>query len=111
VMLNDLNDAHLRAHANEVELRSRMATFDTAQGLMREAPEAFDIAGESKATLDLYGAKNPASFGAQCLIARRMVERGVRVVNLFDVGSNTNWDNHDNMELHNGLAKNVDQPI
>lgn len=111
VMLSDLNDLHLQHHANEGDLRARMSTFDTAHGLMREAPEAFDISAESKATLDLYGATNPASFGAQCLVARRMVERGVRVVNLFDVGSNTNWDNHGNIADHNGLAKNVDRPI
>jgi uncharacterized protein (DUF1501 family) len=110
-MLSDLNDLHLRSHANEADLRSRIATFNTAYGLMREEPEAFDIASESKSILDLYGATNPASFGAQCLVARRMVERGVRVVNLFDVGSNTNWDNHGDMSLHNGLARNVDQPI
>jgi uncharacterized protein (DUF1501 family) len=44
-------------------------------------------------------------------MARRMVERGVRVVYLFDVGSNSNWDNHSNMSLHAGLSRNVDQPI
>jgi hypothetical protein len=78
---------------------------------MREAPEAFDIANEPKHVLDLYGATSPASFGAQCLMARRLVERGVRVVYLFDVGSDRNWDNHGDMSLHNGLSKNVDQPI
>ena len=113
IMLNDLNDSHLRRHASELDLQARVTSFDTAHGLMREAPEAFDIAREPQHVLDLYGtaAANPGSFGAQCLIARRMVERGVRVVYLFDVGSNTNWDNHSKMHLHAGLAKNVDQPI
>ncbi|MBI3465072.1 MAG: DUF1501 domain-containing protein [Planctomycetes bacterium] len=113
IMLSDLNDSHLQRHAREIDLQARMTSFDTAHGLMREAPEVFDIAREPRHVLDLYGttAENPASFGAQCLMARRMVERGVRVVYLFDVGSNTNWDNHNDMSLHNGLARNVDQPI
>jgi hypothetical protein len=112
-MLQDLNDAHLRRHAGDLDLQARIASFDTAHGLMREAPEAFDIGREPRYVLDLYGASadNPASFGAQCLIARRLVERGVRVLNLFDVGSNSNWDNHSDMSLHSGLSRNVDQPI
>jgi hypothetical protein len=113
IMLRDLNDAHLRRHAGELDLRARVTSFDTAQGLMREAPEVFDISREPKHVLDLYGSTvdNPASFGAQCLVARRLVERGVRIVYLFDVGSNNNWDNHSNMSLHAGLSRNVDQPI
>ncbi len=112
-MLRDLNDAHLSTRDGDEALASRMATFDTAQGLMREAPEAFDIGRESSATLARYGAesKDPSSFGAQCLMARRLVERGVRVVELFDVGSNTNWDSHTNIDDHVKLSKNVDQPI
>lgn len=112
-MLRDLNDAHLTARDGDEALASRMATFDTAQGLMREAPEAFDIGRESAATLKLYGAesKDPSSFGAQCLVARRLVERGVRVVEIFDVGSNTNWDSHNNIDDHVKLSKNVDRPI
>src|SRR5205823_12382881 len=63
-MLRDLNEAHLSARDGDEALASRMATFDTAHGLMREAPEAFDIAREGRQTLDLYGADtgNPGSF-------------------------------------------------
>jgi hypothetical protein len=113
LMLRDLNDEHLARHAGDVELRARMTSFETAHGLMREAPEVFDIAQEPRHVLEMYGPKaaDPASFAAQCLTARRMVERGVRVVYLFDVGSNNNWDNHSNMSLHEGLSRNVDQPI
>jgi hypothetical protein len=113
IMLKDLNDAHLRRHASELDLQARMTSFETAHGLMREAPEVFKIAHEPQHVLDLYGTTvtKPESFGAQCLMARRMVERGVRVVYLFDVGSNSNWDNHSNMSLHTGLSRNVDQPI
>ncbi|MDR3618958.1 MAG: DUF1501 domain-containing protein [Paludisphaera borealis] len=112
-MLRDLNQAHLSARDADQLLASRMTTFDTAYGLMREAPEAFDLGRESRPTLDLYGASAdaPSSFAAQCLTARRLIERGVRVVELFDVGSNTNWDSHNNIDDHVSLARNVDQPI
>lgn len=113
LMLRDLNAAHLAARDGDDALTSRMTTFETAQGLMREAPEAFDIRRESRATLDLYGAdsERPGSFAAQCLVARRLVERGVRVVELFDVGSNTNWDSHNDINDHKALSRNIDQPI
>jgi hypothetical protein len=113
LMLRDLNGAHLEARDADDALASRMTTFDTAYGLMREAPEAFDLKGESEATLELYGASadDPGSFGAQCLTARRLVERGVRVVELFDVGSNTNWDSHNDIHDHAKLSKNIDRPI
>jgi hypothetical protein len=112
-MLEDLNREHLKLHPGDRQLQSRMANFNTAYGLMREAPEAFDISRESEATLKLYGVDRAdrKSFGWQCLATRRLLERGVRVVELFDVGSNTNWDNHGDMEAHRGLAKQIDQPI
>jgi hypothetical protein len=113
LMLRDLNEAHLSARDGDEALASRMATFETAYGLMREAPEAFDIAREGRDTLELYGADagNPSTFAAQCLVARRLVERGVRVVELFDVGSNTNWDSHSDIGDHKALSRNVDRPI
>ncbi|WP_435007757.1 DUF1501 domain-containing protein [Tundrisphaera lichenicola] len=113
LMLRDLNAAHLSARDGDEVLASRMATFETAYGLMREAPEAFDIARETRPTLELYGAdaNEPGSFAAQCLVARRLVERGVRVVELFDVGSNSNWDSHNDIGDHVALSKNVDRPI
>jgi uncharacterized protein (DUF1501 family) len=90
-----------------------MTTFDTAYGLMRAAPEAFDLGRESAETLELYGASagEPESFAAQCLVARRLIERGVRVIELFDVGSNTNWDSHNDIEDHRKLSRNIDRPI
>ncbi|WP_435016299.1 DUF1501 domain-containing protein [Tundrisphaera sp. TA3] len=113
LMLRDLNAAHLSARDGDHALASRMATFETAYGLMREAPEAFDLGREDRPTLDLYGADaaDPASFASQCLVARRLVERGVRVVELFDVGSNTNWDSHGDIGDHKKLARNIDRPI
>lgn len=112
-MLRDLNENHLEARPGDSALKARMLTFDTARGMMRQAPEAFDIGREPKHALDLYGADpgDRSSFAAQCLTARRLVERGVRVVELFDVGSNTNWDSHRDMEDHRVLARKIDRPI
>ena len=113
IMLRDVNAEHFERHGRELDLQSRMTSIDTAHGLMREAPEAFDIRQEPQHILDLYGSNtsDPASFASQCLMARRLVERGVRVVNLFDVGSNSNWDHHGDITQHAGLARKVDRPI
>jgi uncharacterized protein (DUF1501 family) len=112
-MLRDLNQSHLAAHRGDPLLGSRIMTFDTAQGLMREAPEAFDIGSEAPHTLRMYGAsaEDPSSLAAQCLLARRLVERGVRVIELFDVGSNNNWDSHHNIDDHRKLSRRLDQPL
>jgi hypothetical protein len=78
------------------------------------APEAFDLTAESDETHSLYGLSRggTAGFAWQCLVARRLVERGVRFVELIDSGSSNNWDAHGDMiGQHAPLAKNVDQPI
>jgi hypothetical protein len=112
-MLRDLNEEHLKLHPQDLQLRTRMANFDTAYGLMREAPEAFDTAREFDSTLKLYGVERTdrTSFGWQCLATRRLLERGVRVVELFDIGSHSNWDAHGDMETHRPLARKLDQPL
>ena len=112
-MLQDLNEEHLRINPGDLNLQTRITNFNTAYGLMREAPDAFDVSGESRSTLDLYGidSGDTKSFGWQCLATRRLIERGVRVVELFDVGSNSNWDAHGDMETHRPLAKKIDRPI
>src|SRR3954464_6629241 len=81
--------------------------------MQREAPEAFDTSKESDETLSLYGLQRGANtgFGWQCLAARRLVERGVRFIELLAVGSSNNWDSHGNMDDHVRLAKGIDQPI
>ena len=80
---------------------------------MREAPEALDTGRETKATLASYGIDDgdTTSFAYQCLIARRLVERGVRVVELIDTGSNNNWDAHGDMQDHRPKALRVDRAI
>ncbi len=81
--------------------------------MQREAPQVFDLSQESDETLALYGLSRgqTTGFGWQCLIARRLVEHGVRFIECIDTGSSGNWDSHGNMQDHVGLAKNVDQPI
>src|SRR3954447_2872372 len=76
-------------------------------------PEALALDKETDKTLDLYGLKRGSTqgFGWQCLVARRLVERGVRFIELIDTGSSGNWDSHGNMADHGRLAANVDRPI
>ncbi|MCE9526125.1 MAG: DUF1501 domain-containing protein [Planctomycetales bacterium] len=107
------NKKHLEERPGDAALEARIRAMETAFGMQQAAPEAFDLAQETEATLRLYGLARGQTngFGWQCLQARRMVERGVRFVELIDVGSSGNWDSHGNMQDHVALAKNVDQPI
>jgi hypothetical protein len=106
-----------RRHADERELdaalEARIRSFETAFGMQTEAPEVFDLSSETAETLALYGLKpgQTTGFGWQCLIARRLAERGVRFIELIDVGSANNWDAHGDMKTHEPLAKNVDQAM
>ncbi len=108
-----LNRAHLKRNGNDSNLAARLRSFETAFQMQFEAPEAFDLSRESKETLALYGVDrgDTRSFGWQCLIARRLVERGVRFVELIDGGSSNNWDSHSDMAAHAPLAKRIDRPI
>src|SRR6185503_18611559 len=74
---------------------------------------AFDLSKESDATHELYGLVRGARFGFawQCLVARRLAERGVRFIELIDSGANANWDSHVDMADHGRLRHNVDRPI
>ena len=112
--LREINQAHLASRGgNDPLLEARLRTFETAFGMQMAVPEAFDFSQETKTTLDSYALKpgQTSGFGWQCLAARRLVERGVRFVELIDTGSSGNWDAHGDMMTHVGLAKNVDQPI
>jgi hypothetical protein len=81
--------------------------------MQKEAPEVFELAPEPAYIRSLYGLDAPdtSKFAWQCLVARRLVERGVRFIELIDVGSSNNWDSHGNMQDHVRLAKAIDQPI
>lgn len=107
------NRRHLAQRPGDANLAARIRSFETAFGMQAEAPEAFNLAHESDATLRLYGLPRGSNrgFGWQCLVARRLAERGVRFIELIDTGASGNWDSHGNMDDHGRLARNVDQPI
>ncbi|HZN64975.1 MAG TPA: DUF1501 domain-containing protein [Tepidisphaeraceae bacterium] len=112
-LLQALNKGHLLRGDNDPALAARIRSFETAAGMQQEAPDAFDLSRESDATLALYGLERGATkgFAWQCLVARRLAERGVRFIELIDSGSSDNWDAHGDMQTHAPLARNVDQPI
>lgn len=111
--LKEIDLDHQRARGNDPRLQARIQSFETAFGMQMAVPDAFDFSKETRETLASYGLEPNQStgFGWQCLAARRLVERGVRFVELIDTGSSNNWDAHGDMLTHEPLARNVDQPI
>lgn len=107
------NRQHLAPRDADPLLAARMRSFETAFGMQMELPEVFDLSRESDATHQLYGLERGSTqgFAWQCLAARRLAERGVRFIELIDVGSSDNWDAHGDMLTHAPLARNVDRPI
>jgi hypothetical protein len=109
--VNALDAAHL-ADAGDPEIATRIAAYEMAYKMQTSAPELIDLGKEDKSTLDLYGAEpGKASFANNCLLARRLVERGVRFVQLY----HTDWDHHGSgtENLTAGLDKvcrEVDRP-
>ena len=115
-LLSALNEEHLAARPGAAELAARAASYELAFRMQAEAPEAVDLSNESAATLDEYGVNRPetAEFGRNCLIARRLVERGVRFVQLYSGGGHLEetWDAHESVEKnHSRHAGETDQPI
>jgi hypothetical protein len=114
--LRDYNEEHLTTRADNSNLSARIASYELAFKMQAHAPEAVDIAQETEATHKLYGLDDPkcATFGRQCLLARRLVERGVRFVQVYSGGAHNddNWDAHTDMEMnHNLHAGETDKPI
>ena len=124
--LNALNGEHLVSRPGYSELQARIASYELAFQLQTTAPEVMDLSREDASTLEMYGcnepiptkthrlAQGPGHFGRQCLIARRLVERGVRFVQIYSGGGHQqeNWD------AHNGIEENltihgpeIDRPI
>ncbi|HEV3341908.1 MAG TPA: DUF1501 domain-containing protein, partial [Pirellulales bacterium] len=95
-LLSQLNVEHRERHPGELELDARIASFELAARMQLSATDALDLSQESLATQALYGLDKPVtrSYGARCLMARRLVERGVRFVQLFMAGQP--WDTHAN---------------
>lgn len=108
-----LNARHRDARPGDGVLDARMYSFEAAVGLQKTAPRVFDLSDESEETLRLYGINrnDQKSFAWQCLVARRMSERGVRFIELIDTGASGNWDAHSKMQSYNKLAGNVDRPM
>jgi len=112
-LLNQLNRQFAGNHPEQTELEARIASYELAFRMQAEAPEAVDLTRESTATRQLYGMDAPetATFGRMCLQARRLVERGVRFVQLYS-GAGSRWDAHDNIEKNHGnLFRQTDKPI
>jgi len=112
-LMAKMNARHLAERPEDALLSARMKSFETAFGMQAEMPEVLDLSRESDATLKLYGLERGSTqgFAWQCLMARRLAERGVRFVELIDVGSSDNWDAHGDMLTHTPLARNVDQAV
>lgn len=109
-LLAELNQQHLADRADRSDLAARMESYELAYAMQSEVPGVIDIEGESPATLDDYGVGEPRTdaFGRKCLLARRLVEKGVRFVQAYA----GNWDSHDYIEkAHGALIQSVDKPI
>ena len=103
-MIGELNAHHRGSRGDDSELSARIQSYELAYRMQSAAPEAVDLARETAETKRLYGLDDPvaAEFGTRCLLARRLVERGVRFVQLYsgDVGG---WDAHENVETNHAL--------
>lgn len=107
-LLRAFNEEHLAARNADPQLETRINTFELAFRMQSEATDAFDLSRETKATRDLYG---ESIHGRQLLYTRRLIERGVRFIQLWS-GAGQPWDNHDNLEqTHRKLAAEWDRPI
>src|SRR3989454_9029569 len=112
-LLERFNRKHQQERSPDPALVARIKSFETAFGMQKEMPGVLDLSKETDATLKLYGLERgqTTGFGWQCLVARRMAERGVRFIELIDVGASKNWDAHGDMKTHEPLARNIDKPI
>ncbi len=115
-LLHDLNEKHASQFPQDTELAARIHSYELAFRMQTSAPEAIDISNETAATRKLYGVgEQPTDyFGRQALMARRLVERGVRYVQIFSGGGNfePSWDAHWDLKTNHGLhCAETDKPI
>jgi hypothetical protein len=106
-LLKTLNEKHLEKRGSDNPLEARIQSMEMAYRMQFEAQDVFDLGKETKTTRDWYG---QGEFADGCLMARRLVERGVRMVQVF-YGNGQPWDDHGDIKNHANLAKKVDQPI
>ena len=112
-LLDRWNRDYAAAVPEQTELEARIRNYELAFRMQAAAPEAVDLAGETAETQRLYGLddKVTATFGRNCLLARRLVERGVRFVQLYH-GAGSKWDAHSNIEKNHGdLCRQMDKPV
>lgn len=109
-LLATLNRADQQRHPHQADLAARMEAYELAFRMQTAVPGVLDISGETQSTLELYGIGQPEtdSFGRRCLLARKLVEAGVRFVQLFEAG----WDSHDYLErAHSARIRGTDRPM
>jgi len=107
-LLQKLNQKHLERRQKDSQLEARIQSYELAYRMQMDATDAFDTDKEPQHIKDMYG---PGLYARQMMITRRLLEKGVRFVQVYH-GAGQPWDNHDESErLHKGLAKECDQPI
>jgi hypothetical protein len=115
-LLKSLNEEHLRQHPSETELLARIESYELAYRMQTEAGSVVDVEHEDAATREMYGLNNQvtADFGRKCLITRRLIEKGVRFIQLYSGGGHIEdtWDGHNDCIANHRLhAAETDQPI
>jgi hypothetical protein len=107
-LVQQLNQTHLQKRQGDAQLETRIQSFELAYRMQSDATDAFDVDKEPPHIKEMYG---PGAYARQCLIARRLAERGVRFIQLYH-GAGQPWDHHDDIEVgHRNLAKECDQAI
>ncbi|MCA9149375.1 MAG: DUF1501 domain-containing protein, partial [Planctomycetales bacterium] len=109
-LLHRMNERHADLHPEHADLHARLESYELAFRMQMQVPDALDISRETQETLATYGIGHPPTdaFGRKCLLARKLIEKGVRFIQLY----NGTWDSHDNIErAHGNLIRGVDQPI
>ncbi len=121
-LLREMNQAHQSQRTQEADLAARIQSFELAYRMQSAAPEALDLRQETRQVQDLYGlnGRDTGTFGRQCLLARRLVERGVRFVQIFFSATRISggavndvpWDGHNDINVnHRDCAASMDQPV
>lgn len=109
-LINKLNEMHQAEHPKHAELAARMANYELAFRMQMQVPDVLDLSQEDQRTQEMYGLGQDETdaFGRKCLLARKLIEKGVRFIQLY----NGTWDSHDYIErAHGNLVRGVDQPI